>query len=185
MKTKLSYPILKNLLDCFFLLENKNLSTNNYNSAFCMLQHNRELKQLIQILSTSQRRNYKKSLKLFFVVFHVEDLVAQKLLTILLDRCKLKLKVQVELVGSPPSQQFSSHVTALNLYFVDNKTFNFLHFKHKPLNVVFSPRGHNSRVSSSGCYSVGFSAFDIKLFIFVVAVLTSFLTKDYEKTNKI
>ena len=94
MKTKLSYPILKNLLDCFFLLENKNLSTNNYNSAFCMLQHNRELKQLIQILSTSQRRNYKKSLKLFFVVFHVEDLVAQKLLTILLDRCKLKLKVQ-------------------------------------------------------------------------------------------
>ena len=50
-----------------------------------MLQHNRELKQLIQILSTSQRRNYKKSLKPFFVVFHVEDLVAQKLLTILLD----------------------------------------------------------------------------------------------------
>jgi hypothetical protein len=150
-----------------------------------MFQHNRELKQLIKILLTLQRTNYKKSLKLLFVVLHVEDLIAQKFLTILIDRCKLKLKVQVELVGSTSSHQFSTDVTTLNLYFVENTTLNFLHFKHKPLTVVFSPRGHSSRVSYSGCYSVGFSAFDIKLFIFVVAVLTSFLIKDYEKTNKI
>lgn len=185
MKTKLSCPILKNLLDCFFLLENKNLSINNYCSAFCMFQHNRELKQLIKILSTSQRKNYKKSSKLLLVVLHVEDLVAQKFLTILIDRCKLKLKVQVEIVGSPSNRQVSTHVTTLNLYFVEHTTLNFLHFKHTPLSVVFSPRGYNSRVGYSGCYSVSFSAFDTKLFIFVVAVLTSFLTKDYEKTNKI
>ena len=182
MKTRLYTPLLKNLLDCFFLLENKNSNIDSYSSSFCMFQQNRELKQLIKILSALQR---KSSLKLSIVVFHVEDLVAQKFLTLLIDRCRFKIKVQTELVGSPCSQQASTHALALNVYFVENKTLNFLHFKQKPLSVVFNPQGYNFNVSYSGCYSVGLSAFDIKLFIFVVAVLTSFLTPDYEKTNKV
>jgi len=185
MKTKLSYSLLKNFLDCFFLFENKNLNLNNYNSSFCMIKQNREIKQLIKLLSNSHSKSSKNLFQLSLVVFHVENLVIKNFLILLIQQLRLKIKIQIELVGSPYSQQVSNNVTALNLYFVENKTFNSLQLKEGPLTFIFNSCGYNFRVFYSGCYSVGLSVFEIKLFIFIVALLNSFLNKDYEKTYKI
>jgi len=185
MKTKLSYSLLKIFLDCFFLFENKNLNVSNYNSSFCMITQNREIKQLIKLLSTSHSKSSKNLFQLSLIVFHVENLVTKKFLTLLIQQLRLKIKIQIELVGSPYSQKVSNSVTALNLYFVENKTFKFLQLKERPLTFIFNSCGYNFRVFYSGCYSVGSPAFDIKFFIFIVALLNSFLTKDYEKTYKI
>jgi len=185
MKTKLSYSLLKNFLDCFFLFENKNLNVSNYNSSFCMIKQNREIKQLIKLLSTSHSKSSKNVFQVSLIVFHVENLVTKNFLTLLIQQLRLKIKIQIELVGSPYSQKVSNSVTALNLYFVENKTFKFLQLKERPLTFIFNSCGYNFRVFYGGCYSVGSSAFDIKLFIFIVALLNSFLTKDYEKTYKI
>jgi len=185
MKTKISYSLLKNLFTSFFLFEKKFLNINNDNAFFCMLQHNREIKQLIKLLSVSQIKSSKKTLKLSLVVFHVEDLVVKNLLTSLINQFNLKIKVQTELVGSMFSQQLSTGTTTLNIYFIEKKTLSSLSFKHRPLNVVFNSCENSFKINYSGCYSVGLPVFDVKLLIFIVVLLNSFLTKDYEKDYKI
>jgi hypothetical protein len=181
MKTKLSYSIIKNLLNCFFLLENKKVNRNNLKSSFCPFQYNREIKQLIKILSVSQQNSLKNVLKVSTVVFYVEDLFTKNFLTLLITRCNLKIKVQVELLSLTYNPLLFSNSTVLNIYFVESKLLSSLQLRQRYLNVVFNSCGHTFQINSSGCYSVVLSAFDVKLFIFVVAVLSSFLTKNYEK----
>ena len=185
MKIKLSYSLIKNVLNCFFLLKNKKFNQGYLNSSFCMFQHNRELKQLIKILLTFRKNCSKNSLKVSVIVLHVEDSFSKNLLTLLISQLNLEVKIQVELLSSARNPYFFSSATVLNLYFIENKVLNSLELKKNHLHVVFHSIEPSLKIKFSGCYFVVSPTFDIKFFIFVVALLKSFLTKDYEKMCKI
>jgi hypothetical protein len=185
MKIKLSYSLIKNVLNCFFLLKNKKFNQSYLNTSFCMFQHNRELKQLIKVLLTFRKKRSRNSFKVSVIVLHVEDSFSKNLLTSLINQFNFKVKIQVELLSAACNPYLFSSATVLNLYFIENKAFNPLELKKDHLTVVFQSIEPSFKIKFSGSYLVSSSTFDIKFFIFIVALLNSFLTKDYEKMCKI
>lgn len=184
MKKKESYLLIHKFLDCFFLLNKKTFDLSNVVSFFCLIQQNRELKQLIKVLMQIKKIQVGNHSKISRVVFHVEDLFIKDFLTLLTLKCNLNLKITSELFNSASSQNFSTRENILNIYLVSKKNINSLYFKSRHCNIVFD-NAYNFKVDFSGCYSVGSSTLDTKTLIFIVSLLNSFLSADYEKIFKV
>ena len=119
MKKTGSSLLLQKFLDCFFLFNKKTLDLNSINLYFCLVQQNREFKQMIKILLQIQKIQLNTpSSKVSRVIFYVENLLLKDFLTLLIFKCNLKSKISVELFNSALNQKFYTRENVLNLYFI-------------------------------------------------------------------
>lgn len=185
MKKTGSSLLLQKFLDCFFLFNKKTFDLNSINLYFCLVQQNREFKQMIKILLQIQKIQLNTpSSKVSRVILYVENLLLKDFLTLLIVKCNFKSKISVELFNSALNQKFYTRENVLNLYFIKKKDISSTFLKYRNCNILFDDT-FNFKLDFSGCYSIGSSAFDTKTLIFILSLLNSFLSKNYEKICKI